>query len=279
MALKKIGFIDYFLDEWHANNYPKMIHNAANGGMEVAYAYGQMDSPEGGMTNKEWAEKFGVELVSSVKELTCKSDYIIVLSPNNPEMHEKLSKAPLESGKRVYIDKTFATGKDMAERIFQHAKKHNTPCFSCSALNFSSELAEIDKKNLLTINSVGPGIFDSYSVHQIEPIVRLFGTNARRVMSIGTETVPSVLIEFDDGRFAQMTQHNQAPFWMSIAYEGKPSKQVEIKSDFFANFITAMVKFFKTGEIPVPHEQTIRIMAVRAAGLKALKNPFHWVEI
>ena len=21
----KIGFIDYFLDEWHANNYPKFI--------------------------------------------------------------------------------------------------------------------------------------------------------------------------------------------------------------------------------------------------------------
>ena len=23
--MKKIGFIDYYLDEWHANNYPEMI--------------------------------------------------------------------------------------------------------------------------------------------------------------------------------------------------------------------------------------------------------------
>ena len=25
MNAKKIGFIDYYLDEWHSNNYPKMI--------------------------------------------------------------------------------------------------------------------------------------------------------------------------------------------------------------------------------------------------------------
>lgn len=27
--MKKIGFIDYFLDEWHANNYPDWIRETA----------------------------------------------------------------------------------------------------------------------------------------------------------------------------------------------------------------------------------------------------------
>ena len=27
--MKKIGFIDFFLDEWHANNYPKWIRQAS----------------------------------------------------------------------------------------------------------------------------------------------------------------------------------------------------------------------------------------------------------
>ena len=26
--MKKIGFIDYYLDEWHANNYPQFIKDA-----------------------------------------------------------------------------------------------------------------------------------------------------------------------------------------------------------------------------------------------------------
>ena len=28
--MKKIGFIDYYLDEWHANNYPRMIAEVSN---------------------------------------------------------------------------------------------------------------------------------------------------------------------------------------------------------------------------------------------------------
>ena len=38
----KIGFIDYYLDEWHANSYPKMIRDAVGDKLEVAYAYGQI---------------------------------------------------------------------------------------------------------------------------------------------------------------------------------------------------------------------------------------------
>ncbi len=49
----KLGFIDYYLDEWHANNYPKMIESASGGEMHVALAYGQIDSPIGGLTNSE----------------------------------------------------------------------------------------------------------------------------------------------------------------------------------------------------------------------------------
>ena len=38
--MKKIGFIDYYLDEWHANNYPRMIAEASNGSMAVTGAFG-----------------------------------------------------------------------------------------------------------------------------------------------------------------------------------------------------------------------------------------------
>ena len=35
----KIGFIDYYLDEWHANNYPKFFADASNGEITIGSAF------------------------------------------------------------------------------------------------------------------------------------------------------------------------------------------------------------------------------------------------
>ena len=55
--MKKIGFIDNFLSEWHANNYPGMIcgnERAKALGLEVCYAYAKTDvSPYDGVTPAE----------------------------------------------------------------------------------------------------------------------------------------------------------------------------------------------------------------------------------
>ena len=141
--MKKIGFIDYFLDEWHANNYPEWIKDnvkLAGRDCEVAYAWAEKDK-EDGLGTAQWCEKFGVEALSSIEELVEKSDYIIVLSPDNPEHHERLSRIPLMSGKPVYIDKTFSPDLAAGARIFELAQKHGTPMFSTSALRFAEELA------------------------------------------------------------------------------------------------------------------------------------------
>ena len=115
--MKKIGFIDYYLHEWHADNMPAWIHNASDGKMKVCYAWGEIDNPhDGGKTNKEWAKEMDVELCSSQEEVIDKSDYLVVLSPDNAERHVDLCKLPLVSGKPVFIDKTFAAGLDEAKQ-------------------------------------------------------------------------------------------------------------------------------------------------------------------
>ena len=276
--MKKIGFIDYFLNEWHANNYPQFIKNACGDEFKVCYAYGKIDA--NGMTNKEWAEKYDVELLNSIEELIEKSDCIIVLSPDNPEMHEELCFLPLQSQKLVYVDKTFAPTKEVAKRIFANADEHNTKCFSSSALNFSSELQEFDRDKIQFIASQGPGSFEVYSIHQIEPIVNLMGAAAKRVMFTGDKMYPSLVIEFENGKRVQMCQvGGETPFTINVGYNDGTTKLLEIKSDYFANFIKEMLDFFRTGEIKVAHSQTINVIAIREAGMKALKQPFTWVEV
>lgn len=51
--MKKIGFIDYFLDQYHAENYPNWIREASGGEMEVAYAWAKMDRPGGKSTSTD----------------------------------------------------------------------------------------------------------------------------------------------------------------------------------------------------------------------------------
>ena len=275
----KVGFIDYYLDEWHANNYPEFIKKSSNGRYEVCYAYGKIDSPIGGLTNEEWAQKYGVELLDSIEEVCQKSDVCVVLSPDNPEMHEELTAEVFKSGKLVYIDKTFAPDKATAIRIFENAKQNNVKCFSSSALRFSAELENINKNEISRIYSRGPGVYEIYSIHQIEPIISLMNSRAKRVMATGDMKAPALVIEFECGRFAHMYQCAELGFELTVADKENTAKAYSIESDFFALFIDAMIKFFDTGETPVTPEQTIDVIAVREAGIKALENPFVWVEV
>lgn len=160
----KIGFIDYYLDEWHANNYPAWIKEQSGGEMEVAYAYGHIDSPIGGMTTNAWCEKYGIQRCATIEELIEKSDRLIVLSPDNCEMHEELCRLPMSSGKLTYVDKTFAPDYPAAKRIFDAAQQGGTPCYSTSALRFAEEYADVDPAGVCAVNCWGPSGFETYSI-------------------------------------------------------------------------------------------------------------------
>ncbi|MBQ3598702.1 MAG: Gfo/Idh/MocA family oxidoreductase [Clostridia bacterium] len=277
---KKIGFIDYYLDEWHALNYPQFIKDATDGEFEVAYAYAEMDKP-GGMTTDQWCEKYGVQRLDSIDEVVEKSDCIIVLSPDNPERHWDLCQKPLRSGKRVYVDKTFALEKSTAEALVKLAEENNTPFFSTSALRFADELKDIDRDGICFINSRGPGNFDTYSIHQIEPIVVLMGSKAKRIMSVGNGKYESMVIEFEGNRSIVMSQYGwtNVDFSMLVNYEDGRTVSVPQMSNTFPNFIKAMCDFFRTGEIKAAHDETVAIMGIIEAGNKALANPNTWIEI
>lgn len=277
----KVGFIDYYLDEWHANNYPKFLKEQSDGEMEVCCAYGKIDSPIGGMTNKQWSQKYNIPLAGSIKEVIEKSDVLVVLSPDNPEMHEELCDEAVKSKKRVYIDKTFAPTREAAGRIFKKAEEYGTPCYSSSALGFSSELDEIDVSKIDCIYSAGYGKFEIYVIHQIEPVVRLMGCKAKRVMYTADLKHPAAVVEFSDGRIWHIAFRDDsgASFRYVLLDKDNAAKIIDVRSDYFGLFIKAMVNFFRSGKIPVEHERTIEVIAIREALIKARKTPFEWVEL
>lgn len=279
--MKKIGFIDYFLDEWHAENYPAWIEEASGGEYRVCYAYAKIDGTEvGKMSNRDWADKHKITLCDTMEEVIQKSDVLIVLSPDYPEFHEELSTLAMMSGKPTYVDKTFTNTKAEAQRIFALAKEHGTPVYSTSALRFAEEYVATRKDGISGLLSVGGGNFDNYCIHQIEPVVCFMGTDAKRVMFLGSELSPSLVIEFADKKCAIINQFKEkVDFGLSINYDDGTTESIRAGSNFFKEFIKQLVDFFETGIPKVSAEDTIAIMAIREAGIKAMRTPSEWISI
>lgn len=276
--MKKVGFIDYYLNEWHADNYPEWIYNQSGGEFKVCYAYGMIEPPfDGGISNAQWAKNLGIELLSTIEEVVDKSDCLVVLSPDNAEMHYELSEYALKSGKPVFIDKTFTEDKATAQKIFEIAKENSTPLFSTSALRFSEKLQNTDKKDIEEIISLGGGDPAIYIIHQLEPIAVLMGTDIKKVMCVN-EKKPTWILRFSDGRTASISLVSGSPYTLKII-RNDATDELIVDDDFFKGLIDNMISMFKTGNAPIKPKDTINIMAAREACIKALKTPDIWVEV
>lgn len=281
--MRKIGFIDHYINEWHADNYPRMIAESAYAGkFEVALAW-EETSVEGKKPIDQWCAEMGIPKADSMEQVIEECDCLIVLSPDNPERHEDLSKLPLASGKPVYVDKPFADSLAAGKRMVERAKASGTPLMSSSALRFDSTvtnaLAQIGDQPVRFVTTRGPGVFQIYGIHQIEPLVTLMGTGAKRVMQCGNAETKLMLIDYPDGRRGVINMLPNAPFEFDANYGDGGIVVANQMADFFPRFIDAMLAFFETGASPIPIEQTLEIAALIEAGTAALKTPDQWVEV
>ncbi len=269
--MKKIGFIDYQIDEWHANHYPEWIKEANRVlklDYTVAYAYASENNPNG-RTTEEWCRDFGVEKCRSIEEVCEKSDVLLVLAPSNPETHLAFAKAVLPFGKPTYIDKTFAPDTATALEIFALADKHHTPLFSSSALRYSTELDTWkDAKNIITCG--GGSNAPEYIIHQAEMVIRLLKDEP---ISFSAETQGTQIIfraTFKSGSEASMVYARSLPFGVCAESVSGEETNALIKSDTFGGLIRDILRFYETGKPSFDRSETINVMKLREGVLKAL---------
>ena len=269
--MKKIGFIDYYISEWHANNYPAWIKNCRGEEFEVSYAWAEeYVSPVDGRNTDEWCKAFGAERCATIEELCEKSDYIVILAPSNPEKHLAYSKEALKYKKNTYIDKTFAPDYATAREIFDVAEQYGTSFFSSSALRYASELDKLVGANGVTVTGGGSNI-DEYIVHQAEILVKLTDSEPKavRVEAQGEQYLCAV--DMENQKRASMLFACGAPFGV---YTGG---YVEIKSDFFAHLIEDMLRFFESGKTSFDVEQTLKVMKIREGVIRGKAALGEWI--
>lgn len=278
--MKKIGIVDYYVSEWHANNFPTwMASSERSKNYKLAYAWAELDvSPVDKITTAEWCEKNGAEKCESIEELCEKSDVIIIFAPSNPEKHLAYAEKVLTYGKITYIDKTFAPNYDDAKKIFDVAEKYGTPFFSTSALRYASELNEYPDCDTITVTGGGETA-EEYIVHQAEMLVKKIGVGAVKVRA--EKLGPQVIfrVGYNDDREAMMIYGNGIPFAVYMNAKDLSPKYKAIKSSYFNTFADDLLRFFEEGTVSFDKYQTLEVMKVRDAALKSEKNPGEWINI
>lgn len=275
--MKKIGIIDYFIDEWHSNTYLGLFEKANKDlGLDykIAYGYAEVDK-EGRLTTKDWCQKNNIEVCESIEELCEKSDNILILAPANPETHLKYAQVALPYGKTTYIDKTFAPDLQTAKEIFAIAQKYGTKIFTSSALRFADEIADFfDVKNVIITG--GGGNLEEYIIHQIEMAVKLCGDEcASKVHVFNKEKQATVVIDFESKSATLNYSRSGCGFSVDVESSGDRCdyKKISAGTEFY-NLIKTILTFFENSVIPFEQSQTLQILAIRDAILKAVNTGY-----
>lgn len=275
--MKKIGIIDYFIDEWHSNTYLGLFEKASQAlGVEykVVYGYAEVEQ-DGKMHTDDWCAKNNVIRCNTIEELCEKSDNILILAPANPETHLRYAEAALKYGKTTYIDKTFAPDLETAKAIFAVAEKYNTKIFTSSALRYAEEIADYtDVKNVM-IKGGGRSL-EEYIIHQIEMAVKLTkGEQAKLAHVFSGDKQSTIVLEYA-GRTVTLSYSNSG-WGFSVDVETDKAnceyKNVEKGTEFY-RLVESIVKFFETNEEPFDKKETFAVLAIRDAVMKGMKGEF-----
>ncbi|MEO6873306.1 MAG: oxidoreductase [Opitutaceae bacterium] len=280
----KIGFIDHFIDEWHANNYPAMIRKSKLGrDFTVAMAWDEVQ-PAGKKPLAEWCRQQGIEPGKSIEHVVASCDCLMVLSPDNPECQQRLAEIPLRSGKPVYIDKPFTADGAACAAAFATANRYHTPLMSCSSLRFTPKLTQTLQEKFAIhrptfIATRGPGDFSTYAIHQLEMLVQCLGTGARRIMRSGSAPFESMIVDYGDDRRGSILQAPDIPFGVTIGAREAGAVSLESLDGFFEAFIDELLRFFITRRSPIPSAETKEILTLLDAGLRARSTPDIWLNL
>jgi len=279
--MKKIGFVDYYISEWHANNYPAWFMQANEKlglDYQVAYAWAELDvSPVTGETTDEWCERMGAVRCRTLQELCEKSDVIVILAPSHPQKHLAYAREVLPFGKRTYIDKTFAPDLETAQAIYQIAREYNTAFFSSSALRYSEELKELQGAENIMVSGGGSNL-EEYVIHLVEMAVCLLKDPAVKVQAQKENDKYLCRIETKQGKKAAILYDAPSGYAVDAQIGGKGIHK-EITSAFFNNLIEDMLLFFETGNVSFDTQETLEVMRVRDGILKSAECSGAWVVL
>ncbi|HMO84906.1 MAG TPA: Gfo/Idh/MocA family oxidoreductase, partial [Lacipirellulaceae bacterium] len=165
---RRIGLLDYDLDNYHADTFLKLLRGPLHSrGFEVTAATAIKAEP-----SRRWARERQLRYVDRFDQLAEAADCFMVLAPDNTEVHLELAEAAFPFGRPTFVDKTFAPDYASAKKLFELAARHKTPVQSTSALRYTNVqevLARDNDEPVVHMTAWGGGMnFQDRAVHPLE---------------------------------------------------------------------------------------------------------------
>jgi len=274
-AIIRIGVIG--LDTSHAPAFAKVLNDpkaeADVAGCKIVAAYPQGSPDIKSSTERvpgytKQFEEMGIEIVDSIPALLEKVDCVL-LETNDGRPHLEQILPVLKAGKKCFIDKPIAGSLADAVAIFEASKYYNTPVFSCSSLRYMAMAQEVrngkigkvtgcDAFSPCSLEATHPDLF-WYGIHGVEILYTVMGTGCESVTRAHTEHFDQVTGTWSDGRIGTFRGIRTG----GGGYGGRAfgEKGVVDLGAFggYRPLVVEIVKFFKSGEVPISPEETLEL--------------------
>ena len=224
---------------------------------------------------KQLRDDYGVEIVDSIEELCRKVDGVLLESVDG-RPHLKQAIPVIKAGKPLFIDKPMAGNLADVLEIFRLAKQNNVPCWSSSSLRYCPGIVELKGKNpvgrVLGCDVYSPCHLEEhhpdlywYGVHGVEMLFAVMGPGCQSVTRTQTDGYEFVVGVWEGGRIGTYRGLRAGRSGYGGTIFGDKAVAPIGKYPGYGPLVDEVIKFFKTGNVPVPAEETIEIFAFMSA--------------
>ncbi|HTI52081.1 MAG TPA: Gfo/Idh/MocA family oxidoreductase, partial [Planctomycetaceae bacterium] len=223
-------------------------------------------------------QALGVEIVDSIEALVAQVDAVL-LETNDGRPHLAQVLPVLKAGKPVFIDKPIAGSLADAVAIFEAARKYKAPLFSSSSLRYTEgaqairagkigEVKGCDAYSPCALETTHPDLY-WYGIHGVETLFTVMGTGCESVTRVSTPGIDLAVGVWQGGRVGTFRgvredQGGGKAGYGGTAFGTKGVEQIGPYKDYRA-LVVEIIKFFRTGVVPVTEEETLEIYAFMEA--------------
>lgn len=274
-------------DTSHVIAFTKILNDAKEKdfipGAKVVMAFkgGSPDVPSSASRVEGYAkdlnEKYGVEIAPSIAAMCGKVDAFLLESVDGrkhlPQMREIV-----KCGKPVFIDKPLAASYADAKEIAAIAKAAGVQWFSTSSLRYADYVKELRAPNLMGAISWGPGPLEPhhqldlswYAVHPTEVLFAIMGRGCEEVTRTYTELLDEVTCRWSGGRIGTVRALRPYGDFGAVGFYPKEVRQSPLKpKSSYVPLVQEITRFFQTGKVPVPNDETLEIFAFMDAAQRS----------
>ncbi len=222
------------------------------------------------------------EIVGRPEDMIGHVDAILIVEKDQRK-HAAQAIPLLRARLPVFINKPLADDMADANAIIACARDTGTPMFSCSALRFDWEIQALKEraKDLGPIRvaiSVGYRDLLYYGVHPTEMLVAVLGTGVEWVenrteggdrdvvhVHYADGKTGLVLVLRDAGRIFELRTYNERGQDHAVVADTSANPM-------FADETRAFLRMVRTGEVPVPVEETLEVMRILCGARESAKT-------